>query len=1032
MANKVLKGLTVKIGGDSTGLLKALDDVDKQSKNVAGELKEVNKLLKFDPKNTDLLAQKQKILENAVGDTSKKLKILKEAEKQVQAQFENGKVSEAQVRALKREIIDTEKRLKYYEKAAKETKDSIKALGTESKETAGKVDDLADNTEDAADSTEELDDVAGALATGGLAALAAAATAAVTAIVALAEESREYRTAMSRLDTAFKDAGYSAATAKETYSELQSILGETDQAVEASNLLAKFCDTEEELKEMTHALAGVYATFPDSLPIEALAESANETARVGQISGNLADALNWAAEEGTDFGVVLKKNTDFTEMSKKELDKLTDSQRAEYEARKKQQEEIDAYNKRVQEAVSAEDKFNIALENCADEQERQKLIMSTLTKLYGSAATQYKKTNAEVIRANQATEKWNQTTAKVGKTVEPVVTDLKELGVTLLEDVNEPLEDAADFIRGDVIPAVRSVSTWTKQNLPTIKAGVAGVTAAIVALNVATVAATVSQKGLKGALVATTAAQKALALAQKATPWGLVAAGITAVAVAVIAYEKATKDAIKGADALTKEEKELVKQSEEAAAAFRDQKKASDDARRGIAAQMNYVEDLADELKELADESGRVQEKDQARADFIIGELNKALGTEYERVGDIIQNYKELETSINDVIRAKKANLLLDASSEVYSAALQEKEAAYESMMLNEKDFRAQLALTQEKEAEYQRLEAEYIRKRDEARTHDDYRALASYYARAQRAKTEWEEQQGILADKEQKYNDSSAAYESYIQTIIDYEDAQKATLEGNYETAVDLLSKKGSAHERYADKVDQETAKVLATLEQEAVDAGIKAKKYKENFENGVSGYTEEMVKEAEDGYQEALDKFGKAYDDAFGLGEDFGQGLADGIKLKNGAVGAAAIIAIREAVKAAKKEAEINSPSKKTMEIGEGLGEGEVVGIKKTTKDVKKAATEQQVAVLDAYRGQDVEAQRALRSVAEQQTTRQTAVRMTAATANSKALDNILAAIQAGQVLLLDGDALVGGTAGRMDRKLGQLRVLAARGAK
>ena len=256
--------------------------------------------------------------------------------------------------------------------------------------------------------------------------------------------------------------------------------------------------------------------------------------------------------------------------------------------------------------------------------------------------------------------------------------------------------------------------------------------------------------------------------------------------------------------------------------------------------------------------------------------------------------------------------------------------------------------------------------------------------------------------------------------------------LEGNYEKAAEILSKKGDSYEVYAQEVDKEIAKVLSTLDQEAIEAGIKAKWTREQFENGVAGFTEEMVEEAESGYEEALKKFGSAYTDAYGLGESFGQGLADGIKIKNGAVGAAAIAQIREAVKAAKKEAEINSPSKKTMEIGEGLGEGEVVGIEKTTKDVTQAATKQQTAVLEAYRGQEVGAQRAVRYVAEQQTSRQAAVQLNAAAANGDKLDLILAAIEAGQVLLLDGDTLVGGTATRMDRRLGQLRVLAARGAK
>jgi phage-related minor tail protein len=109
MANKI-KGLIVEIGGNTAPLEKALQDVNKKSRDLSSELGQINKLLKFDPGNADLLAQKQKVLAEAVETTSEKLDKLKEAEKQVQKQFEKGEVSEEQVRELQREIIATEKK----------------------------------------------------------------------------------------------------------------------------------------------------------------------------------------------------------------------------------------------------------------------------------------------------------------------------------------------------------------------------------------------------------------------------------------------------------------------------------------------------------------------------------------------------------------------------------------------------------------------------------------------------------------------------------------------------------------------------------------------------------------------------------------------------------------------------------------------------------------------------------------------------------------------------------------------------------
>ena len=108
MAASTIKGITIEIGGDTTKLDKALSGVNKQSRDLQKELKEVEKGLKLDPKNTELLAQKQTLLKEAVAATSEKLDVLKSAEAQVQKQFENGEVSEEQYRALQREIIKTE------------------------------------------------------------------------------------------------------------------------------------------------------------------------------------------------------------------------------------------------------------------------------------------------------------------------------------------------------------------------------------------------------------------------------------------------------------------------------------------------------------------------------------------------------------------------------------------------------------------------------------------------------------------------------------------------------------------------------------------------------------------------------------------------------------------------------------------------------------------------------------------------------------------------------------------------------------
>lgn len=1031
MAGKTIKGLTVEIGGDTTKLGKALESVNSKSKSLSSELGQINRLLKLDPGNTELLAQKQKVLADAISNTESKLNTLREAEKQVQAQFEKGEVSEEQYRQLQREIIATEKKLDGYKNAAKETADAVENLGKASEDAAEDISKAEKAAEEADEAAAEMRDTLASAAKTGFTALVAAATAAVGALVATAEATREYRTAIGKLDTAFKDSGHSGEVATETYKELQSILGDTDQAVEAANHLAKLCDTEEDLAAWTEIATGAYAVFGDSLPIEGLTEAANETAKAGQVTGPLADALNWAAEEGMDFGVTLKENIDFTKKSSKELKKMTDKQREEYEARKKQHEEIEAYNKRVEEAVSAEDKFNIALENCTDEQERQQLITKTLTKMYSSAAAQYKKTNAEVIRANEATEKWNAAMAEVGGYMEPVVTDIKEMGVALLENAQAPLKKVADFIRNTLLPSLLDFSGWVKTHIPQIGAGMAGLAAALAAYEVATIATTVAHNGLKGAIMATTVAQKALALVQAATPWGLIATAVAGVATALVVLSATTKDSTEPVNVLTEEEKKLAAAADEAAQSFRDQQATTQETMGGITAQMDYVSDLSTELQELAGSSGRVLEKDKERAQFILNELNNALGTEYSMTGNVIDQYHQLKTNIDQVIQAKLANSLLEAANADYVAAIQNEAGALENLNIKEQEYRAQLDFNTQKEQEYTTEREALLSRLESARWNNNVFEEAMLTAQIGRLDADMQECQENLAEKKEAYDQAAVDYGNYHNTIANYEEAQGAILAGNTDKAVSLLKKKGGSYGDYADTVDDETKKVLDTLYKEAIDAGIEAERMKKNFENGVDGYTKEMVDEADKGYQDALDEFANAYADAESVGGDLSDGLSGGMESRRSSLYSKAKSLVSGIISAMRKEADSHSPARKTIDFGEDMGEGAEIGIDNKTNDVKKAATRQTAAILDAYNSQEVAGQNALRNVAERNASRQVANQIAAIGSNGPMLERILAAIEKGHILVLDGDAVVGGTVGKTDAALGLRRILVERGA-
>lgn len=196
----------------------------------------------------------------------------------------------------------------------------------------------------------------------GIGAIGAAAGAGIAALNGIAESTEEYRIAQGKLNTAFDAAGFSAETAQKSYSGFYGILGDTDTATEASQLLAKLAQSEEDVSKWTNIAAGVYGTFGDALPIESMVEAANETAKVGTVTGTLADALNWA-------GI-------------------------------------------------SEEKFNEQLAAAGSEYERNQLIMETLSGVYDGAAESFYKNNEQLVKSRENQERLNQTLAGIGTAVE--------------------------------------------------------------------------------------------------------------------------------------------------------------------------------------------------------------------------------------------------------------------------------------------------------------------------------------------------------------------------------------------------------------------------------------------------------------------------------------------------------------------------------------------------------------------------------------------------------------------------------------
>jgi phage-related protein len=234
----------------------------------------------------------------------------------------------------------------------------------------------------------------------------AAVSAVVTAIVVLGKKTLELQKTQAKLNTAFQAMGSTAQQAAESYRGLFRFLGDNDKSVEAASHLAKLTTNQQELAEWTKVCQGIYATFGDSLPIEGLTEAANESARVGQVTGTLADALNWA-------GV-------------------------------------------------SEDEFNAKLAETTSFEEREALIRSTLNGLYSDAADIYEKNNKALLEHNESQARVNESLARTGASVTPLLTAFNNLSAAILD----ALKPAFDVI----IPAIATVVDWLTKGIQAVMA----------------------------------------------------------------------------------------------------------------------------------------------------------------------------------------------------------------------------------------------------------------------------------------------------------------------------------------------------------------------------------------------------------------------------------------------------------------------------------------------------------------------------------------------------------------------------------
>lgn len=339
MAKSSIKGITIKIGGDTTGLDKALKETNKKSRELESELKAVDKALKLGPNNVTLVKQKQDLLKDSIKETKSKLDVLKEAQSQVTAQYKKGEIDAGQYRAFQRELETTKSKLS----SLKDEKKNIHVIGTAFKEAKDKVEPVIKKVEKvgsviggATSKAVKFTATLGKIDTAmiGKAAdgfkkytqtIGVGLAAVTTALAANVEASREWNSDMTKLKTNAETSGNNFDFMKSKMQDLVAITGESDSSIEALSNLMAVGFSDEQMTPAINALSGAVEKFPDTLKIESLSDSLQETLATGAATGQFSELIGRMGDSVDDFNAGLQNCTSEAERQQYALDWLANS-----------------------------------------------------------------------------------------------------------------------------------------------------------------------------------------------------------------------------------------------------------------------------------------------------------------------------------------------------------------------------------------------------------------------------------------------------------------------------------------------------------------------------------------------------------------------------------------------------------------------------------------------------------------------------------------------------------------------------------
>lgn len=542
MAANRIKGIILEIGGETTKLDKALAGTNKEIKNTAEQLKDVERLLKLDPKNTELLRQKQELLSRSVEQTRDKLDTLRDAAEKADEALARGQAYEEKIAPLREEAQRTSEALAALQQAELDlvesykagevpvsdfieqqdklqaeidqteqhlsgVNDEIKATNEAFKGTKISTDqydalqrELAATEREFQDAEEAAKDFSSGVAdfsrkvkgfadgadkvASATRGVSAAATGVLGALAATVPATDEYRASLSMLKNNAEEAGVGMDTVRASFERCVVATNEVDSSVEAVSNLLQCGFTESDLQEAVENLTGAYLRFPDTMKIESLADSLQETLAQGEATGQFAELLERC---GMDLDV-----------------------------------------------------FNDQLAQCPGLANKQNYVLNQLA--HQGLADTYKgwvENNEALVNSRTATLDMKDATAELAEKIEPITTKLVEMATDIVRWFSSLDTDAQTAIMG--VLAAFALLSPVASTISNVTNMVSGLTAMFGKLDIKTVGVVVAFGALVGLTAAVAEAWEDMSTLQKvvAVLGALTAAALTA-AVAMGAFHSAS------------------------------------------------------------------------------------------------------------------------------------------------------------------------------------------------------------------------------------------------------------------------------------------------------------------------------------------------------------------------------------------------------------------------------------------------------------------------------------------------------------